>query len=319
MSIVTSLMHLYGIPSFDSTFGSIYLGVTVGGMLYGLTIHQAYRYFKQYPEDGFFYPKGVVMLILLFETLHTIVWTYIGYRYMVSEAFDVGGALRSHWTISLTFIITPCSLHTCQGFYGYRIWSFGGKFYRWLLIPAVLTTCVGIAFSVLTAVKAFVIVTLITDLPKIRWGVSIAYGCSAGSDIMLAGTLMFALLRVRKESTVRSTRNLMNTLIIYTINTGVLTSVVSLLVFIFAIILPGNLIYSGLSIVGARLYANSVLALLNSRRYLNNCLQDDFNHITVRSRGDGVVQVFSSSPSESPMCPALGGQGRDSEITSSSV
>ncbi|KAI0656155.1 hypothetical protein C8Q70DRAFT_1015384 [Cubamyces menziesii] len=115
MSIVAPLLHLYGLPSLDSTFGSIYLGIIVGGMLYGLTIHQAYRYFRHYPEDDCFYPKGVVLLILTFETLHTILWTYIGYRYLVSEAFDVGGSLRSHWTITATFIITPCSLHACQG------------------------------------------------------------------------------------------------------------------------------------------------------------------------------------------------------------
>ena len=30
--------------------------------LYGLTLHQAYRYYKHYPEDPWLYPKGLVRL-----------------------------------------------------------------------------------------------------------------------------------------------------------------------------------------------------------------------------------------------------------------
>ncbi|KAI0656145.1 hypothetical protein C8Q70DRAFT_395455 [Cubamyces menziesii] len=43
-----------------------------------------------------------------------------------------------------------------------------------------------------------------------------------------------------------------------------------MLAFIFAIVLPGNLIYAGFSIIGTKLYANSVLAVLNSRNSIIN-------------------------------------------------
>ncbi|KAI0656154.1 hypothetical protein C8Q70DRAFT_396105 [Cubamyces menziesii] len=101
--------------------------------------------------------------------------------------------------------------------------------------------------------RRYLEVKLIPDLIKLRWDVSIAYGCSAGSDIILASTL--------------------------------------------AIIIPGNFIYTAISIVGARLYANSVLALLNSRRYLNDRLQDDFTSVDVRTRGEDVARMSPSSTS----------------------
>ncbi|KAI9060732.1 hypothetical protein FKP32DRAFT_1007753 [Trametes sanguinea] len=43
-----------------------------------------------------------------------------------------------------------------------------------------------------------------------------------------------------------------------------------------ALVIPGNLIYAAVTIVGAKLYANSVLALLNSRCSIDNRYIDDF-------------------------------------------
>ncbi|KAI0656159.1 hypothetical protein C8Q70DRAFT_397218 [Cubamyces menziesii] len=181
-----------------------------------------------------------------------MVWMYIGYRYMVTEAFNINGTLTSHWTISATFLITSFSVYTCQVFYCCRIWTFGASYYRWFLIPAIVSMCTGVSFGIVAGVKAFLVVRQITDLDKISWMVSVAYGLSVSSDIILAGILIFTLLRIRRESKVSSTRTVLNTLIIYTINTGLLTSVVSFFAFLFAIVIRGNLIYAGVSIVGAK-------------------------------------------------------------------
>ncbi|KAI0656158.1 hypothetical protein C8Q70DRAFT_1015449 [Cubamyces menziesii] len=145
-----------------------------------------------------------------------------------------------------------------------------------------------------------------------QWMVSVAYGFSVASDIILAGILVFTLLRIRRESKVRSTRTVLNTLIIYTINTGLLTSIVSFFAFLFAIVMRGNFIYAGISIVGAKLYANSVLALLNSRRYLHDRLQDDFSSVSMDSSE-------TSSTSQPPMRPAHPPRGRAGDETSTIV
>ncbi|KAH9884527.1 hypothetical protein C8Q73DRAFT_796234 [Cubamyces lactineus] len=312
MSTLGPVLHLLGVPSLATTLGSIYLGVTIGLMLYGLTVHQAYRYYKHYPEDGLLYPKGIVTLVLVFETLHTVVWMYIGYRYLVSEAFNITGELSNHWTVSCTFLVTSFSVYACQTFYCCRIWNFGASYYRWFLIPAIVSMCTGLSFAIVAGVKAFLIVERIIDLDKISWMVSVAYGFSVSSDIILAGILIFTLLRIRRESKVPSTRTVLNTLIIYTINTGLLTSIVSFFAFLFAIVLRGNFIYAGVSIVGAKLYANSVLALLNSRRYLNNRLQDDFSSVSMGNSETSSTSQPSACP---PRPPPSRRQARDETST----
>ncbi|KAI9060736.1 hypothetical protein FKP32DRAFT_1678689 [Trametes sanguinea] len=271
-SAITSILHSLGFPSLASTLGAIYVGVVIGTMLYGLTVHQGYRYYKLYPDDAL-YLKIMVSAIFMMETLHTVISIYIGYHYLVAEAFNLAGTLDCHWTIRSTFIITSIAVDLCQTFYCFRIFFFGPR-YRWLLIPAVLSITAGAAFGFVAGIKAFVLVHQITDLHRISWMVSAAYGFAVASDVILTTTFVYALYQSRGVS--KRSNSTLDILIIYTINTGLLTSVVSVLAFVFALVVPGNLIYAAVSIVGAKLYANSVLALLNSRKSLDKHFCDDF-------------------------------------------
>ncbi|OJT15861.1 hypothetical protein TRAPUB_1513 [Trametes pubescens] len=40
------------VPALDNTFGAVLLGTFVGLILYGLTLHQSYRYLRLYPNDS---------------------------------------------------------------------------------------------------------------------------------------------------------------------------------------------------------------------------------------------------------------------------
>ncbi|OJT14665.1 hypothetical protein TRAPUB_8777, partial [Trametes pubescens] len=164
---------------------------------------------------------------------------------------------------------------------------------------------IGLGFAIAAGIEAFTVVRYITDSRRLSWLVSVAYGFAFTSDVIVTGGLVFVLQRSRTGSKRRvpSTRNvsekyyplnetsrfrsntILDILIKYTINTGLLTSV---LVFISAIVLPGDLVYAGVSIVGAKLYANSVLAVVNSRKSIGNKFFDDFTTqvVPLRSRVD---------------------------------
>ncbi|KAI0643494.1 hypothetical protein C8Q79DRAFT_1012764 [Trametes meyenii] len=261
-----------GLPSLDSTLGAVYVGMVVGVMLYGLTVHQTYRYFKLYPSDKF-YVKTLVIVIVLLETLHSVLWVIVGYHYLITEALNIPGLLLGHWSVRLTVIETGFAVYACQSYYACRVYLIGPR-YRWLVIPAVISMTTGLGFAIAAGIEAFAFTRFITDFRRVSWLVSIAYGFAVSSDVILTSALVFVLQKSRTGS--KRTNSILDILIIYTINTGLLTSVVSIAVFIFAIILPGNLIYAGVSIVGAKLYANSVLAVLNSRKSIDNQFMDGF-------------------------------------------
>ncbi|KAI0628252.1 hypothetical protein C8Q77DRAFT_1162261 [Trametes polyzona] len=269
---VISLPLQLGTPYITTTFGAVYIGMMVGGMLYGLTIYQAYRYYTLYPNDRFglktyshfiraeFVHLDIVTARLL-ETTHSILWAIVGYHYLVVGVFDTLGIHHARWSIRSTILATGFTVVISQAFYAHR---------------GVNGDLIGLLYGgEVGGVKAFTSVRLLSDFENIRWTTSVAYGLSVLSDALLAGALVFVLRRSRTGS--RKADTVLDTLMKYTISTGLLTSLFSLLAFIFAIILPGNFIYAALSIVTAKLYANSVFAVVNSRQFIGQkLLADDF-------------------------------------------
>ncbi|OSC99550.1 hypothetical protein PYCCODRAFT_807312 [Trametes coccinea BRFM310] len=203
---------------------------------------------------------------------YTLVTTISSMKHSILRAHSIATGER---TIRSTFIITSMAVYSCQTFYCFRVFLIGPR-YRWLVIPAVVSMTTGFSFGLVAGVEAFVFVRELTELHRISWMVSVAYGFAVSSDLILTGALVFVLQQSRTGS-----RSILDTLIIYTINTGLLTSIVSVFAFVFALVIPGNLIYAAVSIVGAKLYANSVLALLNSRRSIDNRYMDDFTTFNI--------------------------------------
>ncbi|KAI0355482.1 hypothetical protein OH77DRAFT_330633 [Trametes cingulata] len=267
-----SVTSLLGLPSLDSTVGAVYTGNIVGVMLYGVEIYQVYKYYTLYPNDRALL-KGFVIAILAIETFHTILWTLVGYHALITEAFNVAGLLDLNW--ALTVLVTAFTVFISQSFYAFRVYVLKPQ-YKWLVIPAVVSMVTGLSFAIAAGIVSFTKLRYFTDFKQVSWMISTAYGFAVASDILLTGALVYVLRQSR--SGIKRRDSVLEVLVKYTINTGLLTSG---LVFIFAIILPDNLVYAGISIVGAKLYANSVLAVLNSRKSINNRFRDDFASVSL--------------------------------------
>ncbi|KAI0668073.1 hypothetical protein C8Q78DRAFT_271034 [Trametes maxima] len=257
----------------SDTLGAIYLGLLAGMMLYGLTVHQTYRYYKLYPKDRL-YIKALVIIIVVLETFHSVLWNIVGYHYLITEAMNIRGLLLAHWSQKLCVIETGFAIFSCQSYYACRVYLIGPR-YRWLVIPAVVSMVTGLGLAIAAGVEAFMYVQSVSDFEHVSWLVSSGYGLAVATDVILTSALVFVLRKSRTSS--RRANSVLHILTIYSINTGVLTSIFGVAVFVFALIIPGNLIYAGISIVGVKLYANSVLAVLNSRKSIDNQFVSGFN------------------------------------------
>ncbi|KAI0357932.1 hypothetical protein OH77DRAFT_1510420 [Trametes cingulata] len=99
-----------------------------------------------------------------------------------------------------------------------------------------------------------------------------AWLLSAGSLMaLIADTLVTTvLIRALRKSRTGSKRtdSMIDILIIYSVNTGLITGVIDLLHTVFAFVRPDDLIYGAFGIIGTKMYANALLAALNSRQSL---------------------------------------------------
>ncbi|KAI6006978.1 hypothetical protein EDD15DRAFT_2358052 [Pisolithus albus] len=90
------------------------------------------------------------------------------------------------------------------------------------------------------------------------------------AEIMITVSLCILLYDKRSSSTIAGTKRLMNTLIIYAINRCLLTSVVVIVDLAMIVDINVQKWSMGFSFIVGKLYANSLLASLNSREHLRS-------------------------------------------------
>ncbi|KAL1940972.1 hypothetical protein VTO73DRAFT_7608 [Trametes versicolor] len=240
-------------------------------LLYALMLHQTYRYYRMYPGDGLAL-KGLVLIIVLMETFHTVLWIISSYKYLVTNYFNPLDLIKTHWSIKLA--IPAITGMFSQIFYAGRVYYIGPQLkYRLLVAAAIFVMLLYLGWDFAATVEVFRAATIF-EFAHWTWIVSVAYGLVVLCDLITTLALIFVLRRSRTG--VKRTDTVVDTIVLYTINTGLLTTILGSLVFIFAVVSPDNLIYAGLSIPGVKLYSNSVLATLNSRRSLSERMTHDF-------------------------------------------
>ncbi|KAM5544673.1 hypothetical protein V8D89_001571 [Ganoderma adspersum] len=251
------------IPPLDNTFGAVLIGTFVGLMLYGITLHQSYRYFRMYPAD---LPilKFLVSFVLVLETVSSALSMHICYRYLVMNYFHPQALIGGEWSLNLFPVISGVTMVTTQSFFIRRVWILGRQ-YRYFLAVAVALCFVEMGFFIAATIKAFTIPTF-KEYEHATWLVSTGSTMAVSSDVMITAMLIFALRRSRTG--IKRTDSMLDVMIMYSINTGLLTGIANLGSLLFAFLQPGTLIWAGVGIPGVKMYANTLMAALNSRRSL---------------------------------------------------
>ncbi|KAF4612967.1 hypothetical protein D9613_010892 [Agrocybe pediades] len=104
------------------------------------------------------------------------------------------------------------------------------------------------------------------------------YSSSLGSiavDTIIAASLCTLLLMSRTGT--RKTNSVITLLMAFSINTGLLTSIVTLASFIAYAVWPQRFVFMGIYFTISKLYINSVLASLNARTAIRSAEESDFD------------------------------------------
>ncbi|KAI1783607.1 hypothetical protein LXA43DRAFT_1102368 [Ganoderma leucocontextum] len=251
-------------PSLENTFGAVLLGTVFGAILYGLTSHQTYRYYRLYPTDPPYF-KLMVFLVWGLDTLHTVLSIHVCYYYLISHYFDPERLLSGVWSMRLTVIVTGCVIAITHVFFARRIFLIGNRNVYLMIVIAFLLiaeTC----FCLAATIETFLAVTFDKYVSDFKWIIPCSLGTAVIIDAVTTSTLTYYLHKCRTGF--KRTDSLIDVLMVYTINTGLLTGLLNLAAMLAATFSPRTLIYYGISIASSKMYANSLLAVLNARRSL---------------------------------------------------
>ncbi|KAI0937486.1 hypothetical protein AcV5_005387 [Taiwanofungus camphoratus] len=256
-----------GQPSTDigDTLGAILMGALVSAVLSGTVLMQTVVYFRTYFDDSL-RNKFMVALVWMLDALHTAliwtsIWTYLIGNWGNSAVFD-----HIPWTISLTIVLTGISTFIVNCFLTYRIHLL--SFNCWYLTtPIVVCAAVRLGATLVSTSKMIELQSYMAFKEKAGWLLTLGLSVSSLVDIVVTVVLTALLLRSRTGYST-STDRLIDTIVIYTIETGMVTCVATIATLACWVAMPSNLIFLALHFTISKLYSNSILATLNARKSL---------------------------------------------------
>ncbi|KAL7280594.1 hypothetical protein ACG7TL_005529 [Trametes sanguinea] len=256
MSAIASLIDL------NSTFGALFIGFGASSVAFGVLSMQSYSYFRRYPGDVRWY-KCLVAAIWVLELVDQALIGHAVYFYVVTNWGEVVALLEGPvWTLIVQVILGATVGAIVKICFGLRVWRFSRHNVPVTML-IMLGTVAQLAAAFVFTVKAFHIPSLAT-VGSLKLVGSIALGLGMATDVITAAALCY-FLRGLKTGYHRDD-SIVNTLTLYAINTGVITSAISLSTLILYDLMPTNFIFMAFYFVLSKVYANSFFAALNTRR-----------------------------------------------------
>ncbi|KAJ6525737.1 hypothetical protein B0H19DRAFT_589848 [Mycena capillaripes] len=280
-------------PSIDlnNTFGALLIGIIVSAALYGVTCLQTFYYFNNY-NDGL-WAKALIMGLFVLETIHSIFACHAIYWFVITNYDNPPALAKATWSAVLTLLISSGIMLLVHLFYAKRVWHMSRKNIP-LTVTIVILAFAHSGMGVVIAVRAFQL-QYFAAFATIKGIVDSSLALAVVTDALIAASLSYYLHTSR--SGLKRTDTLINRLLVYTINNGILTSAFDIVTLAFVTTEVDNLIFLAIFEVVGNLYTNSMLATLNSRTpQAIGVTVDDVNISSIKVSGGTTTHTASTIP-----------------------
>ncbi|KAJ3565271.1 hypothetical protein NP233_g7738 [Leucocoprinus birnbaumii] len=264
------------LPAFDNTLGALFIGSSLAMLLYGTICLQTFIYITgQRGREDRCWLRTFVTFVFVSTDSHPRTMICL-IDFMNPFALPSGGPASG------------------EVFFSWRIWT---------LSSASMKQHPRMALSILTTLLAFLTFGTSIDLAITGFNhrllqvntpdFILAYKLSASSRIVFDVFVTFALTLslYRTKSGVKKTDHIIKLLILFTVNTNLITtyffipfglndvylicdSLLSMAELATFLVLPKATIYGGIGFLGPKTYFNTVLASLNSRDWMRHKLDE---------------------------------------------
>ncbi|TDL15246.1 hypothetical protein BD410DRAFT_125301 [Rickenella mellea] len=243
-----------GTAEFIDFFGFIYWGLVCSTVLFGVSLCQGYFYFSNYNDR--FTLKIYVAFLLMLDVSSTLVWM-IGIQRIVIRNWGASTSVASAQpfaTAESVSIITITFL--TQMFFARRVYLLDSHRKR---IPVIIVIRL---FRMLTTTfdqimqREFKILNIFES------------GFAAVSDIVATIAMCFRFVETAMDT--RRLTSFLRRIMIYTVNRGVVVTVVQVLTLALFLYSPHGLHWFPFHMCVGKLYVNTLLAMLNARQRLRS-------------------------------------------------
>ncbi|KZV84155.1 hypothetical protein EXIGLDRAFT_776852 [Exidia glandulosa HHB12029] len=261
------------------TFGVIEIGVALAIFHSGMTMVQAGNYFRMFPNDSALL-KALVVFISGTDILHSVLIVHAVYYYTIQTYGDPQALSGIVWSLQATILLVGLSMLVVRTYFCavrvYRLTSSAlAATICW--VPALVTAAINLS----VAVSVF-----IHPSWSIAWTHNFisrltAIVClSAATDVLVACCICYGLFHMR--SGFSASDHIIDKLIIFTVGSGLLTSMASVIQAVTYLCMS-NFLFLAFYILIAKLVNNSLLASLNERTHSRRTMIP----MPAHSSGDG--------------------------------
>ncbi|KAF7368884.1 hypothetical protein MVEN_00214200 [Mycena venus] len=255
----------------NSSLGAFQIGVLVSYALFGVTTTQSCLYYSRFPDDSRGL-KTLVAFVWFCEFAHAVCIGHGLYTYTISNYGNpqrLAGALPKSLATAVLFAgIIAASV---QGFFTFRIYAFSKQVYIPLFISVMVF--VRLLAGLAVFVTALKMSSLAQTEAQCRWLLPGTWAVSSVNDLTITATLVVVLFKERTHVVHTRTAALVDKLIAWTIETGMLTSISGIFTLACYFTMKDNFVWLAVFMITARLFANNILASLNSRATLRAMAQ----------------------------------------------
>lgn len=276
------------------TLGVDFIGVVFASILYGITVLQMIYYYQTYTKDRLWVKLLVAALWALDSTSLALVVHGV-YTYLVTDFANFEAASSIVWSIASEPAVTSVVALTVDCFLIYRIltlrknwWPIGVFLFIWALAPF----SIGIVAVWRTNTGA----QSLSAVSELHWMAIAAGSLTSSLDLTISMLLCYLLWQGR--TVFKSTNQIIQTIALYVIMSGLTTAVLQWLTLITYLAAPSTLAFQLFTMIGSKAYVNTLMATLNSRQSIRGLPAQSSLAITTNSvsTGSQMLPVFRAAP-----------------------
>ncbi|KAN0073598.1 hypothetical protein V8E55_012205 [Tylopilus felleus] len=248
--------------SYDTTIGTLLVGIFLNTYLYGLVTYQFAVYYRTKFNDR---PTTRYMVFFLFilDTFHSASVIYMAWNYAVTNYNNPAALGLTVWPYSFTPLATALAALVTQVYLGFRIWRLTNS--KFLYRVAILLAIPSFILGLMCSVEAWAI-RFLSELPRLTPLVIAWLSMQVVVDTFITTTLVIVFSRSRTGF--KKTDTILNRFIRAAVQTGLFVGIFSLGDLITFIVLPNTNLYGMFAIPIGRIYSNTLLDTLLTREML---------------------------------------------------
>jgi hypothetical protein len=284
---------IYRTPTQEISLGMVVLGLIFSSILYGVMLTQTYKYFQRFKRDPLLV-KLLVFTVWLLDTVSVFFVGHASWYYLVTT----GPHGISTWSLNVELALSITISAITETFLAFRVFKLSAQKY-WLTGILLFLALIHFVSGEVAATE-FLLLKRFARFGSVKIPSIVRLSSAAICDTAIAAALCYFLNK--KRTGFKKTDEIINYLILFSINSGLATSLISITSLITYLVVPKLWVYTALCFLLSRLYANTFLCCLNSRQILLN-VEEEQESPNIRRKRRGSLWTTTGRPGTAEKTP----------------